>query len=724
MPLHVTLPDGSPLELPDGATALDAARAIGPRLAKAAVTASVTPSATPSVTPSVTPPTASSVTSPGAADSPAQPQLVDLSHKLSEGDQVAIITLDSPQGVDVLRHDAAHVLAQAVLRLWPATEYSIGPTIENGFYYDFKFAEPISDADFARIEEEMARIVAEDLVVTRHEVSAEEALAVFGPAGAGAAGTNAGTNAASAGSAGSGPAARSASGLPAGLSQPFKVELVRDLLAAAEAAGRPAPTLTIYAQGEFVDLCRGPHLPSTGRLGKGTFKLTSLAGAYWRGDEHNAQLTRVYGTAFAKKEELAAYLEALELARQRDHRRIGRDLDLFSFHEEGPGFPFFHARGMRIWNAIIDFWRAEHVKAGYEEIRTPMILRRELWERSGHWENYKDNMYFTEIDGAPFAVKPMNCPGGLLVFKSRRRSYRDLPLRMAELGQVHRHEMSGVLHGLFRVRYFTQDDAHIYCTPEQLEDEVRGVVRFMHSIYAAFGFTDVKVELSTRPQKSIGSDEMWQRAEGTLTRVLDSELGHDGQPLVYALNPGDGAFYGPKIDFHIRDVMGRTWQCGTIQVDFAMPERLDITYTGADNEEHRPVMIHRALLGSIERFMGILLEQYGGNLPTWLAPEQALVIPVADRHAAYGAEVVAALRAAGLRAELDDRSESISKRIRDGQLQKVPYLLVVGEREAEARAVSVRERGVDHGSQPLGEVVEHIREEVELRLLPGVEPEI
>lgn len=761
MPLHVTLPDGSPLELPDGATALDAARAIGPRLAKAAVAASVTPSATSSVTPSAV----SSVTAPGGADgpadgpadspaadqasgassaaagSPAQPQLVDLSHKLSEGDQVAIITLDSPQGVDVLRHDAAHVLAQAVLRLWPGTEYSIGPTIENGFYYDFKFAEPISDADFASIEEEMARIVAEDLVVTRHEVSAEEALAVFGPAGAG---TGAGTGAAAggpaagsaasagatpavagaAGAAGPGSAARSASGLPAGLNQPFKVELVRDLLAAAEAAGRPAPTLTIYAQGEFVDLCRGPHLPSTGRLGKGTFKLTSLAGAYWRGDEHNAQLTRIYGTAFARKEELVAYLEALELARQRDHRRIGRDLDLFSFHEEGPGFPFFHARGMRIWNAIIDFWRAEHVKAGYEEIRTPMILRRELWERSGHWENYKDNMYFTEIDGAPFAVKPMNCPGGLLVFKSRRRSYRDLPLRMAELGQVHRHEMSGVLHGLFRVRYFTQDDAHIYCTPEQLEDEVRGVVRFMHAIYAAFGFTDVKVELSTRPAKSIGSDEMWQRAEGTLTRVLDSEHGPDGQALVYALNPGDGAFYGPKIDFHIRDVMGRTWQCGTIQVDFAMPERLDITYTGADNEEHRPVMIHRALLGSIERFMGILLEQYGGNLPTWLAPEQALVIPVADRHAAYGAEVVAALRAAGLRAELDDRSESISKRIRDGQLQKVPYLLVVGEREAEARAVSMRERGVDHGSQPLGEVVEHIREEVELRLLPGIEPEI
>ncbi len=363
-------------------------------------------------------------------------------------------------------------------------------------------------------------------------------------------------------------------------------------------------------------------------------------------------LTRVYGTAFPSKEELAAYLEALELARQRDHRRIGRDLDLFSFHEEGPGFPFFHPKGMRLWNAMIDYWRAEHVRAGYEEISTPVILRRELWERSGHWDNYKENMYFTKIDEQPYAVKPMNCPGGLLIYKSRRRSYRDLPLRMAELGRVHRHEMSGVLHGLFRVRYFTQDDAHIYCTPEQLEEEVLGVVRFMKHIYAAFGFTDVKIELSTRPDKSIGSDEVWELAEGVLARVLE------GEGIEYVLNPGDGAFYGPKIDFHIRDVMGRTWQCGTIQVDFAMPERLDITYTGADNEEHRPVMIHRALLGSIERFMGILLEHYGGNLPTWLAPEQVLVLPIADRHADYAREVMRAVRAAGAASRARLRSPS------------------------------------------------------------------
>ena len=651
MALHVTLPDGSPLELAEGATAADAALAIGPRLAKAAVAAQVNGT------------------------------LVDTSHALAEGDALALVTASSPEGLDVMRHSASHVMAQAVLRLFPGTKYAIGPTIENGFYYDFLFAEPIGEADLARIEKEMATIVSENQAVARKELSRADALKLFRAA-----------------------------------DQAFKVGLIEDLAAAAKVEGAAAPAISVYTQGEFTDLCRGPHLPSTGKLGVGTFKLTSLAGAYWRGDEKNPMLTRIYGTAWAKKEELAAYLEALEMARQRDRRRIGRDLDLFSFHEEGPGFPFFHPNGMRIWNAIIDFWRAEHVKAGYEELRTPMILRRELWERSGHWENYKENMYFTQIDGNPYAIKPMNCPGGLLIYKSRRRSYRDLPLKFAELGEVHRHEMSGVLHGLFRVRYFTQDDAHIYCTPEQLKDEVAEVVRFMHHIYASFGFTDVHIELSTRPPKAIGSDEMWELAEGTLAAVLSDEK------IDYQLNPGDGAFYGPKIDFHIRDVMGRTWQCGTIQVDFAMPERLDITYTGADNEEHRPVMIHRALLGSIERFLGILLEHYGGNLPTWLAPVQALVLPVADRHAPYAHQVAAALRASQgevtLRAEVDDRSESVSKRIRDGQLQKVPYLLVVGDREAEAGAVSVRERGEEKGSQPLAELATAIADEVRQRRLP------
>jgi len=675
MTLYVTLPDGSSLELDDGATVRDAAAAIGPRLAKAAIAGRVTAAADPDVT-----------------------LLVDAAAPLHDGDSIAVVTLkgDDPDAVDVQRHSASHVMAQAILRLFPGAKYAIGPTIENGFYYDFQLPEPITEADLARIEKEMTKVVSQNLPVERYELPVDEALAVFG-----------------AGEPGTGP-----SGLPVGLDQPFKVELIEDLVTAAEADGGEVPTISVYTQGDFVDLCRGPHLPSTNKLGSGTFKLTSLAGAYWRGDEKNPMLTRVYGTAFATKEELAAYLEALELARQRDHRRIGRDLDLFSFHEEGPGFPFFHAKGMRIWNAMVDFWRAEHMAAGYEEIRTPQILRRELWELSGHWENYKDNMYFTEIDEQPFAVKPMNCPGGLLVYKSRRRSYRDLPLRLAELGQVHRHEMSGVLHGLFRVRYFTQDDAHIYCTPEQLEDEVRGVVRFTHHIYAAFGFSDVKIELSTRPDKSIGSDEMWERAEGTLSRVLDAETGPGGEPLAYVLNPGDGAFYGPKIDFHIRDVMGRAWQCGTIQVDFAMPERLDITYTGADNEEHRPVMIHRALLGSIERFMGILLEHYGGNLPTWLAPVQALVIPIADRHAAYGHEVLGALRQAGIRADLDDRSESMGRRIRDGQLQKVPYLLVVGDKEQESREVAVRERGEQKGSVLLADAAAQIAGEIRDRRLP------
>jgi threonyl-tRNA synthetase len=671
MPLHVTLPDGSPLELVDGATALDAAQAIGPRLAKPAAAARVAHDG---------------VERTGDGDA----RLVDLNAPLHDGDQVAIVTASSPEGLDVIRHSTSHLLAQAVLRLWPGAEYAIGPTIENGFYYDFLLPQSIGDADLARIEEEMAKIVAEDLVVTRYEVPTDEALAIFGKEDKG----------------------QTEHDLPAGLDQPFKVELVEDLVSAAQEAGEAVPTISIYTQGEFTDLCRGPHVPSTAKIGKGTFKLTSLAGAYWRGDESNPMLTRIYGTAWATKEELAAYLEALEMARQRDHRRLGRDLDLFSFHEEGPGFPFFHAKGMRLWNAIIDFWRDEHVKAGYEEIRTPQILRRELWEMSGHWENYKENMYFTEIDGQPFAVKPMNCPGGLLIYKSRRRSYRDLPLRMAELGQVHRHELSGVLHGLFRVRYFTQDDAHIYCTPEQLEDEVLGVFHFMLRIYAAFGFTDVHIELSTRGEKSIGSDEMWKRAEGALRHVLESE-GTD-----YQLNPGDAAFYGPKIDFHIRDVMGRSWQCGTIQVDFAMPERLDITYTGADNEEHRPVMVHRAMLGSIERFMGILLEHYGGNLPTWLAPVQAVVLPVADRHADYAVGVMEALKVAGLRAEVDYRSESVGKRIRDGQLQKVPYLLVVGDREEGARAVSVRARGEEKGSVPVEQFVKELRDEVEERRLP------
>jgi threonyl-tRNA synthetase len=690
MTLHVTLPDGSPLELADGATVADAAAAIGPRLAKAAIAGRVT---------SPDQPGDGGEEAAGSAAASAVPgRLVDLAHQLQEGDRVAIVTLkaEDSDSVDILRHTTSHVMAQAVTRLFPGAKYAIGPTIENGFYYDIKFPQPVTDADLPRIEQEMARIVKENEPIVRRVLPADEALADFHEG-----------------------------------RQPFKEELIRDLME----RGQTDAGVSLYRQGDFIDLCRGPHLPSTGKLG--AFKLTSIAGAYWRGDESNAMLTRIYGTAWPSQKELDAYLRRLEMARQRDHRRIGRDLDLFSFHEEGPGFPFFHPKGMRLWNAMVDYWRDEHVRAGYEEISTPVILRRELWERSGHWDNYKDNMYFTQIDDQPYAVKPMNCPGGLLIYKNRRRSYRDLPLRMAELGRVHRHEMSGVLHGLFRVRYFTQDDAHIYCTPEQLEDEVRGVLHFMLHIYAAFGFTDVKIELSTRPDKSIGSAEMWQTAEGVLKTVLDGETvpdlagapGPDGAParvpLAYQLNPGDGAFYGPKIDFHIRDVMGRTWQCGTIQVDFAMPERLDITYTGADNEEHRPVMIHRALLGSIERFMGILLEHYGGNLPTWLAPEQVRVLPIADRHAGYAHEVAAVFAGAAAQAgthlwvAVDDRAESLGKRIREGQMHKVPYLLIVGDREAQEHTVSVRIRGKDEGSMPIDEVVGGIMDEVRERRLPA-----
>jgi threonyl-tRNA synthetase len=762
MTLHVTLPDGSPLQLADGATVADAAAAIGPRLAKAAIAGRVTPATGSRAGAGRTadPAARAATVQPGrGSEEDGKGVLVDLSCRLNEGDQVAIVTLKSedPEALDIMRHTAGHVMAQAVLRLFPGAKYAIGPTIENGFYYDIQLPQPLTDADLPRIEREMARIVRENAPIARHELPADRASAVFAGgeeagrarealAGAGASPSNVragravlagGEGAAEAAGTPAGPAASSPA-TPA--AQPFKEELIRDLVA----AGQADHGVSLYTQGEFVDLCRGPHLPSTGKLG--AFKLTSVAGAYWRGDEGNAMLTRIYGTAWPSQKELDAYLQRLEMARQRDHRRIGRDLDLFSFHEEGPGFPFFHPKGMRLWNAMVDFWRAEHVRAGYEEISTPVILRRELWERSGHWDNYKDNMYFTEIDEQPYAVKPMNCPGGLLIYKSRRRSYRDLPLRMAELGRVHRHEMSGVLHGLFRVRYFTQDDAHIYCTPEQLEDEVRGVLHFMLHIYSAFGFADVKIELSTRPEKSIGSDEMWERAESVLEKVLNSETvpapaaprvgsaagvrvsaaAGERVPLAYQLNPGDGAFYGPKIDFHIRDVMGRTWQCGTIQVDFAMPERLDIGYTGADNEEHRPVMIHRALLGSIERFMGILLEHYGGNLPTWLAPEQVRVLPIADRHTECAHEVAAVFAGAAAQAGLhlwvavDDRAESLGKRIREGQVHRVPYLLVVGDREASQKTVAVRLRGKDEGSRPVDEVVSGIVDEVRERRLPAL----
>lgn len=608
--MKVLLPDGSDVVVPEGAAAIDVAQAIGPRLAKAAVAAKV------------------------------GDKVVDLCTPLAEGDQVAIITVTSPEGLDVIRHSAAHVLADAAIRLYPGTKVAIGPAIKDGFYYDFEFPQPVGEDDLAAIKAEMERLIGEQLTFGRHEVTREEALELF-------------------------------------RDEPYKLELIRDLPDDA--------VISTYRQGEFLDLCRGPHVPDSGKIG--AVALLSVAGAYWRGKSDNTMLTRIYGTAFPSKKELDEYLERLEMARQRDHRKLGRELGLFSFHDEGPGFPFFHPKGMRVVNSLLDYWRREHVTAGYEEIKTPIILERTLWEQSGHWDNYKDNMYFTVIDEVDFAVKPMNCPGGILVYKTDQHSYRDFPLRLAELGLVHRHEMSGVLHGLFRVRSFTQDDAHIYCLPEQVEDEVLAVIGLVRKMYRTFGFDNVHVELSTRPEKSIGSDEMWATAEGALRAALERA------ELPYVLNPGDGAFYGPKIDFHIEDVMGRTWQCATCQVDFAMPERLDCDYVGEDNQRHRPVMIHRTVLGSIERFLAILIEHYGGALPAWLTPVQVGIIPVADRHAPYAEEVRTTLEAAGLRAEVDLRTESVSKKIRDGEVQKVPFQLVVGDRELAEHSVTLRTRG-------------------------------
>jgi threonyl-tRNA synthetase len=627
--MKIVLPDGSDISVADGATAADVAESIGPRLAKAALAARV------------------------------GERMVDLATPLSDGDQLAIIVADSPDGLDVVRHSAAHVLADAATRLFPGTKVAIGPAIKDGFYYDFEFPQPVGEDDLPKLTKELERLLALASPFERREVTKEEAVKLFS-------------------------------------GEPYKLELIGDLPA--------GEIISVYRQGEFLDLCRGPHVPDSSRIG--AVALLSVAGAYWRGKSENPMLTRIYGTAFASKKELDEYLERMEMAKQRDHRRLGRELGLFSFHDEGPGFAFFHPKGMRVINALLEYWRRAHVAAGYEEVRTPIMLERTLWERSGHWENYKDNMYFTTIDDVAFAVKPMNCPGGTLIYKSEQHSYRDFPLRMAELGQVHRHELSGVLHGLFRVRVFTQDDAHIFCLPDQVEEEVLGVIDLIGRMYRTFGFEKVHVELSTRPEKSIGSDEMWETAENALAKALQRA------ELPYVLNPGDGAFYGPKIYFHIEDVMGRTWQCATCQLDFAMPERLDLDYVGDDNQRHRPVMLHRVVLGSIERFLGILIEHYGGALPAWLAPVQAAVVPVADRHAEYAGEVRSALTAAGLRVEVDLRTESVSKKIRDGEISKVPFMLVVGDREVEQRAVTVRTRGSrDTESRSLAEAAASIAEQ-------------
>ncbi|MCI8995425.1 MAG: threonine--tRNA ligase [Lachnospiraceae bacterium] len=592
-------------------------------------------------------------------------QMVDLRTVVEEDASVNILTAKDEKGLSVLRHTASHVMAQAVKRLYPDAKLAIGPSIADGFYYDMDFDTPLTNDDLEKIEAEMKKIIKEDLEIKRFTLPREEAIAYMEKQ-----------------------------------KEPYKVELIQDLPEDAQ--------ISFYSQGEFVDLCAGPHLKSTKEVGK-AFKLMNLAGAYWRGDEHNKMLTRLYATAFAKKEELEAYITMMEEAKKRDHRKVGKKLGLFMMHEAGPGFPFFLPKGMTLKNTLLDYWREIHKKAGYVEISTPIILNRSLWETSGHWDHYKNNMYTTKIDEEDYAIKPMNCPGGVLVYASEPRSYRDLPLRVGELGLVHRHEKSGQLHGLMRVRCFTQDDAHIFMMPEQIKDEIKGVAGLINEVYSLFGF-QYHVELSTRPEDSMGSDEDWEMATEALREALD-ELGLD-----YVVNEGDGAFYGPKIDFHLVDCIGRTWQCGTIQLDFQLPQRFELEYIGMDGEKHRPIMIHRVAFGSIERFIGILIEHFAGAFPTWLAPVQVRVLPISDKYLDYAGDVKAQLDQAGIRAELDVRSEKIGYKIREAQTAKIPYMLVVGQKEEEEQTVSVRSRFAgDEGARKLDSFIEEVQKEIASR---------
>ena len=583
----------------------------------------------------------------------------DLRTKLTKDCSLNILTFDADAGKKAFRHTTSHVLAQAVKRLYPSAKLAIGPAIENGFYYDFDIGKSFTPDDLLAIEAEMKKIVKENLKLERFELPRDEALKLM-------------------------------------KDEPYKVELISDLPEDA--------ALSFYRQGEFTDLCAGPHLPDTGRIK--AFKLTSVTGAYWRGDSKKKMLQRIYGTAFMKNTDLTEYLAMVEEAKKRDHRKLGRELDLFALMDEGPGFPFFFPKGMVIRNELESYWRELHKKWGYEEIRTPMILSEELWHRSGHWDHYQENMYFTKIDDGDYAIKPMNCPGGMLVYKRRMYSYKDLPLRMGELGLVHRHELSGALHGLMRVRCFTQDDAHIFMTPEQVPQEINGVIELIDSIYKVFGFK-YHVELSTCPVDFIGSDEVREISENMLKKVLED------RGMKYVINPGDGAFYGPKIDFHLEDSIGRTWQCGTIQLDYQMPERFELTYTGADGEKHRPVMIHRVAFGSIERFIGILIEHFAGAFPAWLAPVQAKVLPITDRNHAYAQEICDKLKEMGIRVELDDRSEKIGYKIREAQLEKVPYMLVLGDKEEESGNLAVRNRK-DGSTEEMtvGAFLAHLKKEI------------
>lgn len=593
-------------------------------------------------------------------------KLTGLDTPVEEDAELRIYTFKDEEGREVYRHTTSHILAQAVKNIYPTVKLAIGPAIKDGFYYDFEFKTPITQEDFPKIEAEMQRIIKANLPLVRKELSRQEAEALFRKFG-----------------------------------EDYKIELL--------SAIPEGETVSTYTQGEFTDLCRGPHLSSTGKVK--AFKLTSVAGAYWRGDSKNKMLTRIYGTCFDKKADLEAYITRMEEAKKRDHRKLGKELDLYDILPEGPGFPFFYPKGMVLRNILENFWREEHIKAGYVEIKTPMILNRDLWYRSGHWDHYKDNMYGVKIDDEDYAIKPMNCPGGMLVYKRSLHSYRDLPIRMGELGLVHRHELSGALHGLMRVRCFTQDDAHIFMTPEQIESEIIGVVKLIDRFYKVFGFK-YSVELSTRPQDFMGSIEQWDKA----TEALKSALNKLKQP--FTVNEGDGAFYGPKIDFHLEDCIGRTWQCGTIQLDFQMPERFDLTYTGSDGEKHRPVMIHRVVFGSIERFMGILTEQYAGAFPMWLSPVQVKVLSLTERTADKCLEIAEQLREKGFRVETDNRNEKIGMKIREAQLEKVPYMLVIGDRDVEQEVVSVRDRKQgDLGAMKLEAFMEKIKKQVEEKSL-------
>jgi threonyl-tRNA synthetase len=668
MTLTVTLPDGNALELPDDATGADAAAAIGPGLARAALAVQVYP-------------TGLDGTGPGGADD-AAPEVRDLTRSLPDGARIAILTSRSEgeEPLRLIRHDAAHVLASAVMELYPGVKISIGPAIAQGFYYDFEFPDgvSVSEADFPAIEDRMRAHVKAAERFEREDVDVADARARFEAA-----------------------------------QQDYKVELIDDLVRAADPEN-PLEVVSLYTNGPFTDLCRGPHAPSTKTVG--AFRLQSVAGAYWRGDSSRTMLTRIYGTAFFSKGELEEHLERLEQARARDHRKLGRELELFQFSELTPGAPLWKPAGMAVWNALTELWREQNRARGYEEVKTPILFDVDLFKQSGHWEKYRENMYFTEVEERPMGLKPMNCPAHIQIYKDARRSYRDLPIRYSEAGLVHRHEPSGVLHGLLRVRHITQDDAHIFCTEEQVQEEVVECLRFGFHLYELFDF-EPRLELSTRPAQRIGSDAMWDRAEGALEGALRAE------GLAYEVNPGDGAFYGPKIDLHMTDSIGRSWQLGTVQLDYSMPARFDLAYTGADNAEHQPVMIHRALMGSFERFIGILIEHYGGELPLWLAPVQAIVLTLADRFNEYGVTVRQRLREQGLRCELDDRGESIGRKVRDAELRRIPYMLVIGEREQRDGTVSVRERSAEgkhdphegEGSTPVEELAHHLAARVQTR---------